>query len=182
MSWFEVKDYRHPEGWNGSDAAERGRACCRVLEEGQILFFSGTPFDLPESDRQFLLSQKQSDFKGHKNISYRPTQDLMRGAGGSQEETDRLHAVMRKYSQEVTRFLQSFLAPYAPHWKLDFASYRPLEEQSRDLSLHKRNDLMHVDAFPSRPTHGGRILRVFTNINANRGRVWETTDGFNALA
>jgi len=23
---------------------------------------------------------------------------------------------------------------------------------------------MHVDAFPGRPTHGGRILRVFANI------------------
>src|SRR5438132_315210 len=46
----------------------------------------------------------------------------------------------------------------------------------------KRNDLMHVDAFPSRPTHGGRILRVFTNINPREGRVWETTQGFDTIA
>jgi hypothetical protein len=64
---------------------------------------------------------------------------------------------------------------------LDFASYRPLEEKGRDLPIHKRNDLMHVDAFPSRPTFGGRILRVFTNINPVRPRVWETTDKFPML-
>ena len=69
-----------------------------------------------------------------------------------------------------------------PHWSLDYASYRPEEEQSRDLSLHKRNDLLHVDAFPSRPTRGGRILRCFTNINPTRTRNWLTTDRFPALA
>jgi len=62
--------------------------------------------------------------------------------------------------------------------KLDFASFRPLEEQGRDLSLHKRNDLLHVDAFPSRPTHGGRILRVFANINPSVGRVWNVGEPF----
>jgi hypothetical protein len=73
------------------------------------------------------------------------------------------------------------LAPYAPHWKLDYASFRPEEEQSRDLSLHKRNDLLHLDAFPTRPTRGGRILRCFTNINPTRTRNWLTTDRFPTL-
>src|SRR6267143_1727813 len=92
MSWVEITDYQYPRGWvDGADPSESARSCCRKLEEGQILFFGGTPFDLPDEDRQFLLGQKQSDFKGHKNISYRPTQDLMRGAGGTQQETDRLH-------------------------------------------------------------------------------------------
>ena len=185
MSWVNVDDYRHPEGWvGGNDGEERSRHYCRKLEEGQILFFGAAPFDLPEADRQFLLSQKQSSFKGHKNVSYRPTQDVLRGgdAGASPEDSRRLHEVMRSYSQRVTAFLRKFLAPYAAHWKMDFASFSPVEEQHRDLSLHKRNDLMHVDAFPSRPTNGGRILRFFTNVNPQRGRVWETSDGFGALA
>jgi hypothetical protein len=183
MSWLTVDDYRYPGGWIDDGATQRSRHWCRKLEEGQILFFTAAPFDLPQADREFLLSQKQSTFKGHKNVSYRPTQDLLRGdAGESPEASKRLHEVMRSYSQQVTGFLQKFLAPYASHWKMDFASYRPLEEQGRDLPLHKRNDLMHVDAFPSRPTHGGRILRVFTNINPQRGRVWETSEGFSSLA
>src|SRR5438270_9827165 len=82
----------------------------------------------------------------------------------------------------MTQLLSRVLAPYASHWSLDFASFRPLEEQGRDLPLHKRNDLLHVDAFPSRPTRGGRILRVFTNLNPHEPRVWETVGPFDWLA
>jgi len=183
MRWVEIEDYRYPQGWNDQSAAdERSRQACRLLEEGKIVYFPQMPFNLPQEDLEFLLSQKQSTFKGHKNISYRPTSDMLRGAADeSPEAGKKLHDVMRRYSKEVTRFLADFLRPYAAHWKLDFASYRPLEEQNRDLPTHKRNDLMHVDAFPSRPTHGGRILRCFVNINPSRGRVWETSDGFDAL-
>jgi hypothetical protein len=108
---------------------------------------------------------------------------VLRGFSSSQaEETKRLHEIMRRYSAEVTRFLSEFLSPYAAHWSLDFASFRPLEEKDRNLPLHKRNDLLHVDAFPSRPTRGARILRVFTNINPTESRVWQTTWRFNELA
>lgn len=62
---------------------------------------------------------------------------------------------MGNYSKQVIQFVDQLLAPYAGHWTIDYASFRPLEEQSRDLPLHKRNDLAHVDAFPSRPTNGG---------------------------
>jgi hypothetical protein len=41
--------------------------------------------------------------------------------------------------------------------------------------------LLHVDEFPSRPTRGGRILRVFTNLNTSRPRVWNTTESFDSL-
>jgi hypothetical protein len=57
-----------------------------------------------------------------------------------------------------------------------------MEEEGRDLPLHKRNDLLHIDAFPSRPTRGGRILRVFTNIHPFRVRVWRTDGPFASLA
>jgi hypothetical protein len=183
MQWAEFNDYTS-NGWaGGADAGERSREACRTLEQGRIIYFPAPPFELSQDDRDFLLSQKQSAFKGHKNISYRPTTDVLRGADTeSPDAAAKLQDVMRRFSKNVTGFLASFLAPYAKDWKLDFASYRPLEEQNRDNSLHKRNDLMHVDAFPSRPTHGGRILRCFVNINPARGRVWETTEGFNTIA
>src|SRR5438270_1706413 len=82
----------------------------------------------------------------------------------------------------MTQLLSRVLAPYASHWSLDFASFRPLEEQGRDLPTHKKNDLLHVDAFPTRPTHGGRILRVFTNLNPSRNREWFVSDPFQQLA
>jgi hypothetical protein len=92
-----------------------------------------------------------------------------------------MHDTMRSYSLQVVGFVKNFLAPYAAKLQLDYASFRPIEEEGRNLPLHKRNDLLHVDAFPSRPTRGGRILRVFTNIS-EKSRVWITTDRFPALA
>jgi hypothetical protein len=153
------------------------------LEAGDILFFDNLPFDLPEEDLTRLLSMRQTDSQYHKNISYRPQQDVLRGfASERPEEVEQLHRIIRSYSAQATEMLAQVLAPYAARWTLDFASYRPLEEAGRDLPLHKRNDLLHVDAFPSRPTHGGRILRVFTNINPAQPRVWLTGDRFDALA
>jgi hypothetical protein len=185
MPWIDVEQYQYPHGWTEPSIAEQiARDNCEKLERGGILFFRNPPFDLPEADRQFLLGQRQSGFKGHKNISYRPNTDELRGtaAGESAEDAKKLTEIMRRYSQNVTAFVDSFLLPYALHRILDYASYRPIEEQNRDLPLHKRNDLAHVDAFPTRPTHGGRILRVFTNINPVENRVWETTDPFDVIA
>jgi hypothetical protein len=178
-----IQDYQFPEGWSSPDRADaRARECCALLEEGKMLFFDRIPFDFPLADREFLLSQRQSGSKLHKNISYRPRQDIMRGAAGSGEEVERLHQIMRRFSAETTRLCSEILAPYAAHWSLDYASYRPEEEKGRDLPLHKRNDLLHFDSFPTRPMHGRRILRCFTNINPTVARVWNTTDGFDKLA
>ncbi len=178
-----IEDYQFPEGWINPDrAAARARECCTLLEEGKILYFDTIPFDFSAADREFLLSQRQSGSKLHKNISYRPKQDILRGAAGTAEENDRLHQIMRRFSAETTRLCKEVLAPYAAQWSLDYASYRPEEEQGRDLPLHKRNDLLHFDSFPTRPMHGRRILRCFTNINPKVARVWNTTDGFEKLA
>jgi len=182
-SWLEIGDYQYPAGWSASQPAERSLGYCRQLEAGHILFFPGVPFDLPADDRAFLISQKQTGSRFHKNISYRPKQDLMRGAStDNPADQERLHRIMREYSRQTTKFITSFLASYAGKLVLDFASFRPLEEQGRDLPLHKRNDLLHVDAFPTRPTRGGRILRVFNNLNPTVPRIWLTGEPFHELA
>ena len=165
----------HPE--------DQGRWYSEQLEEGNILFFPKTPFELPEHDREFLLRQRQSGAAYHKNIAYRPKQDRLTGfSKHGREDQERLRAIMRAYSGSVTQFLSELLPQYAGAWRLDFASFRPQEEQGRQLRTRARNDLLHVDSFPTRPTHGDRILRVFTNINPTQPRVWLTTETFEGLA
>jgi 3-deoxy-D-manno-oct-2-ulosonic acid (Kdo) hydroxylase len=184
MSWIQVTEYRHPGGWTDLSGSEtRSRWYCEQLEAGQIVFFGSPPFELPEADQQRLLSLQPTNSALHKNISYRPQQDLLRGYSSDRpEEVQELHRIMRAYSTGVIKMLSRFLAPYAGKWILDFASFRPIQEEGRDLPLHKRNDLLHVDAFPSRPTNGGRILRVFTNLNPSESRVWLTGEPFDQLA
>src|SRR5207249_2605243 len=79
-------------------------------------------------------------------------------------------------------FMSAIFPSYAKAWKVDYASFRPVEEEGRVLSMRHRNDLLHVDAFPTRPSHGGRILRLFTNLHTTRGRVWVTSDSFEEIA
>src|SRR2546423_10883915 len=180
MACVEVDDYGS-DGWAAGDFQWRSRHYCSELEKGQILFFPTPPFALPQNDIEFLVSLKPADSLLHKNISYRPEQDLLRGFADAVNES-RVHGIMKRYATAVRNFVSSFLAPYAGKFQMDYASFRPLEEQGRNLPLHKRNDLLHVDAFPSRPTRGGRILRVFTNVNPSRNRLWVVGQRFAELA
>jgi len=181
--WILVEDFKQSRGWVGPEQREaRARAYCDLLERGQILLFREFPFSFPAEDREFLLAQEWAELRLHKNVSYRPTEDRLHGVSGDAATIERIQFILRNYSAQLIDFLQKFLSPYAGKWIVDFASFRPIEEERRSLPLHKRNDLLHVDAFPSRPTRGGRILRVFSNLNLTKPRVWNTTESFEALA
>jgi hypothetical protein len=153
-----------------------------ILESGRILLFPRTPFLLSEEDRALLLRQRPGGSAYHKNIAYRPAEDRVTGSAGGGEEARGLARVLREYSRSVVRFTSSILPAYSARWRVDFASFRPEEEEGRELPLRSRNDLVHVDAFPTRPTHGDRILRVFTNVNPVAPRVWASGGTFEELA
>jgi hypothetical protein len=156
---------------------------CEELENGNILFFSKPPFDFPQEEIDFLLKQKQGGSAARKNIAYKPQIDKITNHDTKDEAAaELLKKILRNYSQKVTGFLNELLAPYAKEWRHDYASFRPFQEKGRKLRVHARNDLLHVDAFPTRPLHGARILRFFTNINPSEARVWLTSNGFADLA
>lgn len=164
-------------------AAEDGAPLCGELEAGNILYFAATPFAISPEDREVLLGQKQSSAAFHKNVAYRPAEDRVTGLDKSESaEAERLRGILQSYSRNAEKFLGELLPPYAGKWKLDYASYRPIEEKGRPARLHARNDLPHVDAFPTRPTNGDRILRLFTNINPTENRVWITAPPFAEIA
>ncbi len=158
-------------------------AYCEELESGNILFFPTCPFEFPKKELEFLLAQKQTGSSHRKNIAYKPSSDkLTNFIHSSESQANTLHQIMRSYSQKVTTLLSKILAPYHSGWKLDYASFRPFQERGRNLRVRARNDLLHTDAFPSRPMHGSRILRFFTNINPIESRQWITSDPFHELA
>lgn len=158
-------------------------AAIQQLERGGILLFPNTPFVISDDDRRALLNTGQADGNFHKNIAYRPARDAVSGLGKTMPgEQQAVHRALRNYSRNAIAMLESVLAPYQQSWRTDYASFRSIEEEGRDLPLKKRNDLLHTDAFPTRPTNGGLILRIFTNVNPQKERVWVTSDPFAALA
>lgn len=152
------------------------------LESGKVLFFPNTPFAFPEQSKEFLRNVNFAGGSLHKNVAYRPASDRVTGVDMEASQAERLRTVLRDYSRAAVQFTAEILPQYAAHWKLDYASFRPLEEENRDLPVNKRNDLIHTDAFPSRPTNGDLIMRVFTNIHPSKTRNWIITDPFGMIA
>jgi hypothetical protein len=152
------------------------------LERGEIAYYSQCPFKVPAgSDLQFLLQQRLAS-RAHKNIGFDPNTGKTTGFHRSSDgQAKRLQEIFESFSITATAWLAGVLGEYAPDWKLDRVSYRPEEEATRKLRLKARNDLLHVDAFPTRPTNGQRILRLFVNINPSEPRVWATSDPFPIL-
>jgi hypothetical protein len=156
---------------------------CRELEEGNILFFPSLPFTFPQEEIDFLLSQRQGGGKKRKNIAYKPQLDkVTNNVSQNPEIEERLKLILRQFSKRASLFLGELLSPYSKEWILDYASFRPFQEKGRNLRLRARNDLLHVDAFPTRPLHGKRILRFFVNINPTESRHWITSEPFEELA
>ena len=164
-------------------SVEHAISHCEALEAGDILFFQDIPFPFPQEEIDFLLQQRQGSSRARKNIAYKPQGDLLTNYDARDPvSAERLKTVLRTYSSKVVDFLSRFLSPYSALWKIDYASFRPFQEKGRALRTRARNDLLHVDAFPTRPLHGERILRFFTNINPTESRRWMTSEPFAALA
>jgi hypothetical protein len=162
-------------------ALSRGSPAER-LERGEVLYYPTAPFALPQgADLDFLLQQELGSLN-HKNISYNPHNDKVNGfVRSSAEQGERLRGIFAQFSKAATAWLTELLPHYSAGWQLDRASFRPQEEATRRLRAKARNDLIHVDAFPGRPSRGNRILRVFANINPREPRVWVTSDPFAKL-
>lgn len=152
-----------------------------MLERGDILFFPDGGFEIPREIRAALVGATQDARAIHKNIAYKPNIDKVSGLV-DRAEAGHMRTAMREYSRLALAFMARILPDYARAWKVDYASFRSIEERGRQLPLTKRNDLLHVDAFPTRPVFGDLILRCFTNVNPEQSREWMTSEPFAKLA
>ena len=163
------------------ERAETAQAYCRALEDGCILVVPHAGLDWT-ADEQAALLHHEAATGPHKNIAYRLADDRIIGVGRrAAPDVVRLRGALRSYAQQVTALLARLLVPYGRRWRVDYTSFRPQEEAGRSLPWRARNDLLHIDAFPSRPTNGDRILRMFTNVHPTRPRCWVTAEPFDEL-
>ena len=168
-------------GWADTAIAQaRARWYCEQLEGGAILSFRQPLIRIPETDQHFLRGVQQAESVFIKNISYELTTDRLRGSATS--DAPRVKRILRAYAELSHHVVIDLLSPYASGLRVDYTSFRPLEERGRRLATRARNDLIHIDAFPTRPARGRRILRCFTNIHPSSPRVWQIAETFEQLA
>jgi 3-deoxy-D-manno-oct-2-ulosonic acid (Kdo) hydroxylase len=151
------------------------------LERGEVVFFPNSPFALPTATNLTLLLETQLAHLA-KNVSCNPSTGKLSGfVRGDADRESRLRSIFMEFSRSVTEWVGRALPRYRGGCQLDDMSYRPLEEATRTLRQKARNDLLHVDAFPSRPAVDRRILRVFVNLNPKEPRIWVTSEPFAKL-
>ncbi len=177
MAITAVREY--PDTSWADDSATRSVE--GALENGEVLSFPHLPFVLSPAETRFL-DPRWADGRA-KNISLRWPSGEMRGAAGEAADLVALRAMIVRYTECSEALALRLFPHYRGHLKRGNTSFRPLDVAGRETSWRKDDTRLHVDAFPSNPMHGTRLLRVFCNINPNgRPREWRVGEPFEAHA
>ena len=163
----------------GGSAADAAAANVAALEEGRILLAPGLHFEVTGAERRFLspacLSQKS------KNVSFDPQAGVLRGTSATGADHQGLEQMLSRFSAWARDVVLEICPRYREALKLGLASFRPAEIAGRDSSWRKDDTRLHVDAFPSRPLQGRRILRLFANVGGS-ARIWRAGEPFEQAA
>jgi len=167
--------------WHGPfDPALRARAI-DALEAGRVLVLPHLPFLVTEAERD-LLSPRILGGK-RKNISLDPATKQLSNTSLDPAGNARLAALMDRFATGATGLIADLLPGYAGQLERARTSFRPAEIEGRAYSPRHDDRLLHVDAFPTRPMHGRRILRLFTNVAPDGAvREWRVGEPFQDFA
>ena len=164
--------------WRPALTDEARDTAARALEGGGVIRLPHVRFALTESERRFL-SPAWSDGRA-KNISLDGTR--LKGAIGAAADRVELASMIARFAAGASELVTAMFPRYAPYVRRARSSYRPQPAVGRAVSWRKDDSRLHVDAFPSRPNRGERILRVFTNVNPSEDRVWRVGESFEVMA
>jgi hypothetical protein len=167
--------------WAGPFSENECDRALAALERGDVLFFPDLTVALNEQTR-LLLSPAFGDGKA-KNVSFDATTGALRGTAATGTERYHLAAMMTAFADATRRFVCDLLPSYVAVLERGRTSYRPVEIAGRTYSPLNDDTRLHVDAFPSTPTQGRRILRFFANVNpSGTPRLWHIGEDFTDFA
>lgn len=119
-----------------------------------------------------------------KNISFRIDSGRLTGVA-SPNDAPIVTALLQRYHRHVMDWLQRLLPHYSGHLSEPVNTLRvhAVDAWQQASSWRQDDRRLHVDAFPSRPVHGQRILRFFTNIHPEgEPRRWRVGEPFPDMA
>jgi hypothetical protein len=176
-----ISELKEVDRWAGPFSDELRKRAVDALESGKVVYFPSLPFTLEDNERS-LLSPQLADPKS-KNISLDPRSGSVKGTSANDADRARLQTMLQRFASSATRLMGDLFPEYTKGLERARTSYRPVEIVGRSYSPIKDDRLLHVDAFPSTPTHGRRILRLFANIAPpGKPRVWHVGEPFQDFA
>ena len=167
----------------------RAAACepdwIRALEAGKVLYFPHLPFELRSGERRFFDPALLAP--GVRNISLDKAGEggagRLKGVAGEPVLQRDLAAMIGRFRAQARQLIDSLLPHYSLALRMAPTSFRPARVETRAQSWRADDRRLHIDAFPSRPNHGERILRVFANVNPEgAARVWRVGEPFEDMA
>jgi hypothetical protein len=171
------------QSWDVPVDASTQEAAVNALEGGKILFFPELPFPLEPRENTFIGPDSHLVQMDIKSVKYSPSQDRLWGVPKGETQTTALHGMLRRYARKSRALVEELLPAYKSGLIVGNTSFRPVETAGRKQSKRHNDQLLHVDAFPSRPNGGQRIMRVFANVNPNgKPRVWHVGEPFADVA
>lgn len=159
-------------------------AWIEALEAGKVLYFPKLGFEMLPLEARYLdpalLSPKA------RNISLDVAPDgasRLKGVLGDAQIQQSVAAMVGRFRAQAQALINSLLPNYT-HWlRMAPTSFRPAQVETRVQSWRADDKRLHIDSFVSRPNHGERILRVFTNANPHGvPRVWRVGEPFEDVA
>lgn len=152
------------------------------LENGHVLYLPTLAFTLFETEKYFLCPDYVDPHV--KNISYQPDKKILWGVQRlSDQHRTQLKNMLDRFAWYARGLVHQLFPSYKASLMIGRTSYRPIQITGRKTSYRKDDKRLHVDAFPSAPNQGKRILRVFTNINPHgEDRVWRLGEPFEKVA
>ncbi|QHE93988.1 Kdo hydroxylase family protein [Pandoraea fibrosis] len=167
--------------WQGAELSIPRETLVADVEAGKVLYFPHLAFAI-DAGEQRLLDPAIADPK-RKNISLDPKTDVLVGVAADDATQRAVHALIKRYYTQACSLIDGLLPEYRGKLRAAPTSLRLHQVETRQTSWRKDDSRLHVDAFPSRPNYGERILRVFTNINpAGQPRVWRVGEPFEDVA
>lgn len=148
----------------------------QALENEHIIHFDKLGFAVQDSEKTFFSDETL--LGNRKNVSYDMARNQLQGDNLEDEQRGKLLQMLHRYALFAHDLIQLACPTYQSHLTMGRTSFRPATLEKRSLiSLNQDDSLLHVDAFPSCPTQGKRILRVMTNVDlAYRPRLWHIAE------
>jgi hypothetical protein len=166
-----------------ADLGHGNPAWIAALEAGKVLYFPNFAQHgfAPQKEELALFREDIRDPKV-RNISLDPS-DKLKGALGDDATQALMAGMIGRFRAEAESLLGNLVPRYTEHLRRGSVSFRPARVESRVQSWRADDRRLHVDAFPSRPNRGERLLRVFTNVNLEGApRVWRVGEPFEDVA
>lgn len=171
----QIIEVNHPE-WTTNIAQDKW---VTDLEAGKVLHFTSIEFPVPAFEQIFFTSEIRNPKS--RNISLDASGNL-KGAIGHEEVQAGLGLMMERFRTQAQALVNSYFPYYKDYLSVAPTSFRPMQIETRNQSWRADDKRLHVDAFPSRPNYGERILRVFINVNPdNVARVWRVGEPFETI-